>query len=167
MDAFLADVATTGTVLGAGLDRSPEQWQQTLGGAPLWVGETALGLVQDYGLLEIHHLRGEQAGTWRPFGFVIRTDRAETLTPTDVPPSLATTYGPHPGPAFFAPLRAAVESAGHTLDPYVEFDSDTEAGILRHRVRKTGVGITVIARAESHGGFSDDQLYRVSRFLTN
>ncbi|MGE7386879.1 hypothetical protein ACQKM2_15495 [Streptomyces sp. NPDC004126] len=163
LDEFLIDVATTGGVLGAGAELSPQEWRVRLGGAPLWVGETALGLVQDYGLIEVHHLRGEEDGTWRPFGFVIRVDRAG-LTVAEVPPRIAAAYGVVSGPAGFAPVRAGIEAAGHALDPYVEWDSDAAAGIVRFRVPETGVGITVTERADGREGRSDGQICRVSRF---
>lgn len=163
INEFLVDVATTGGVLGAGAELTPQEWRAHLGGAPLWVGETALGLLQDYGLIEVHHLRGEEDGTWRPFGFVIRVDRGE-LTTADVPPRIAETYGALSGPAMFAPVRAGIESAGHSLDSYVEYESDLAAGIVRFRVPQTAVGITVIDRADGREGSSDGQIHRVSRF---
>ncbi|MEU9713914.1 hypothetical protein [Streptomyces sp. NPDC047976] len=163
IDEFLIDVATTGGILGAGAELSPQEWQVRLGGAPLWVGETALGLVQDYGLIEVHHLRGEEDGTWRPFGFVIRVDRAG-LTVAEVPPHVAAAYGVVSGPAVFAPVRAGIEAAGHALDPYVEWDSDPAAGIVRFRVPETAVGITVTDRADGREGRSDGQICPVSTF---
>ncbi|MFD0574406.1 hypothetical protein ACFQ0T_40725 [Kitasatospora gansuensis] len=126
-------------------------------------GETALGLVQDYGLVEVHHLRAEEEGGWRPFGFVVRLDRGEP-TPADVPSCLGEVYGTLSGPAVFEPVRAGIEAAGHVLEPYVEYDSDPAAGILRFRVPETQVGITVIDRADGRPGWSDGQISRVSLF---
>lgn len=121
--ALCIDFITSGQLLGAGLDSSPETWDQALGGAdwPL-IDVRGRRMRRDYGLIEVSFEKWDK--DWSCINASVHAHRLRGERALLVPPEVDATYGPIEPVVTFAEVLEETLAKGVVVELIA--DRDTE-----------------------------------------
>ncbi|GIF49821.1 hypothetical protein DFJ67_0146 [Asanoa ferruginea] len=108
---FFVDVVVSGTVLGVGLEESPDEVADVLG-SDFAENRDRAGLLRDYGLVEFVWTRHPGSRTWQANGFTVQAHRLGSVTFNQ---ALVDRYGEFGRRLSFRELDAAVGDLGYDL----------------------------------------------------
>lgn len=121
--ALCIDFITSGQVLGAGLDSSPDAWDRALGGAdwPL-IDVQGRRMRRDYGLVEVSFEK--RAADWSCVNASVHAHRLRGDRSLLVPPEIDARYGPIEPVVAFAEVLEGTLASGALVELIA--DRDTE-----------------------------------------